>query len=191
MKSSLAGCASRRALYFFALLLFGAMIWSSNASAATASEIASDSTHALEQLKKTEPKARDLASKAVAILVFPSIVKGGFIVGGQTGNGTLFEDGKVKGYYNISAVSFGLQAGAQAFGYALFFMNKKALAYLDSSDGWALGSGPSIVVVDKGAASSFTTTSLTQDVYAVPFGQRGLMAGVGVEGSKITRIHPD
>jgi lipid-binding SYLF domain-containing protein len=190
MNGSSASFMARRAILFSALLLFGATIWSSRASAATAQEIASDASHALSQLEQTEPKARDLASKAVAVLVFPSIVKAGLIVGGQTGNGALFEKDKVKAYYNISAVSFGLQAGAQAFGYALFFMNEKALSYLDRSGGWALGAGPSVVVVDKGAAVGFTTTTLTQDVYAIPFGQKGLMAGVGLEGSKITRIHP-
>ena len=69
-------------------------------------------------------------------------------------------------------------------------MNDAALRYLEQSDGWAIGSGPSVVVVDQGAAASLTSTTLTQDVYAVPFGQKGLMAGIGLEGSKITRIHP-
>lgn len=93
-------------------------------------------------------------------------------------------------YYNISAASFGLQAGGQTFSYALFFMNDAALAYLTKSDGWAIGSGPSVVVLDKGTAASLTSTTLSQDVYAIPFGQRGLMAGLGLEGSKITPIHP-
>jgi lipid-binding SYLF domain-containing protein len=69
-------------------------------------------------------------------------------------------------------------------------MNDTALQYLRSSHGWAIGSGPSVVVVDQGAAASLTSTTLTQDVYAVPFGQKGLMAGIGLEGSKITQIHP-
>jgi lipid-binding SYLF domain-containing protein len=98
--------------------------------------------------------------------------------------------GKTVGYYNLSAASFGLQAGGQTFSYALFFMTDSALDYLQKSDGWSIGSGPSVVVVDKGAAASMTSTSITQDVYAVPFGQRGLMAGLGLEGSKITHIHP-
>jgi len=69
-------------------------------------------------------------------------------------------------------------------------MNDSALQYLESSDGWAIGTGPSVVVVDKGAAASLTSTTLSHDVYAVPFGQKGLMAGVEIEGSKITHIHP-
>ena len=87
------------------------------------------------------------------------------------------------------AGSYGLQAGAQTFGYALFFMNAGALAYLDKSDGWEVGVGPSIVVVDEGMGKSMTSTTLTQDVYAFIFSQKGLMAGLGVQGSKITKIN--
>jgi lipid-binding SYLF domain-containing protein len=157
--------------------------------ARAASTLDSDAAAALRTLYATEPKARTLGKKAKAILVFPKIFKAGFVVGGLSGDGALTENGRVIGHYNISAASYGLQAGAQKYSYALFFMNADALKYLDRSDGWALGSGPSVVLVDKGAASSLTTTTLTQDVYAVPFGQRGLMAGIGLEGSKITRIN--
>nr|WP_283938350.1 YSC84-related protein [Sphingomonas brevis] len=104
------------------------------------------------------------------------------------GEGVLFVKGKAVGYYKIGAASFGLQAGGQSFSYALFLMNDKALTYLKKSDGWAIGSGPSVVVVDKGAAMSTTSTTIAKDVYAMPFGQKGLMAGLGLEGSKITRI---
>jgi len=100
----------------------------------------------------------------------------------------LFVRGKPAGYYKIGALSYGLQAGGQSFSYALFLMNEKSIAYLQKSDGWAIGSGPSVVVVDKGAAMSTTSTTLAQDVYAFPFGQKGLMAGIGLEGSKISRI---
>ena len=102
--------------------------------------------------------------------------------------GVLFVGGKPTGYYKIGAASFGLQAGGQSFSYALFLMNDKALTYLRKSDGWAIGSGPSVVVVDKGAAMSTTSTTIAKDVYAFPFGQKGLMAGLGLEGSKISPI---
>ena len=100
----------------------------------------------------------------------------------------LFVRGKPTAYYKIGAVSYGLQAGGQSFSYELFLMNDKALNYLNKNDRWAIGSGPSVVVVDKGKAASTTSTTLTQDVYAMPFGQKGLMAGIGLEGSKITKI---
>ena len=160
------------------------------AFAASAREIDADAEQALDLLYSTEPKARELSRRATAILVFPGIIKAGLIIGGQSGNGVLLVGGRPVGYYNISAGSFGLQAGGERFSYALFFMNDAALKYLQNSNGWAIGSGPSVVVVDQGAAASLTSTTLTHDVYAFPFGQKGLMAGLGLEGSKITPIHP-
>jgi lipid-binding SYLF domain-containing protein len=160
------------------------------ARAASESQISQDAHIALQRLYASQPKARELGRRAKAILVFPSIIKAGLIIGGQGGDGALIRGGKSIGYYNIAAASFGLQAGAQRFSYALFFMSASALDYLQSSDGWSIGTGPSVVVVDKGVAASLTSTTLTQDVYAFPFGQQGLMAGIGLEGSKITHIHP-
>jgi lipid-binding SYLF domain-containing protein len=158
------------------------------ASAATAAELNADGQAALNRLYAQSPRAVRYRRDAHAILVFPKIVKAGFMIGGQGGEGVLFVRGRPTGYYKIAAASFGLQAGGQSFSYALFFMNDKAIRYLDRSDGWAIGSGPSVVVVDKGAAMSTTSTTLTEDVYAIPFGQKGLMAGLGLEGSKITRV---
>ena len=162
-----------------------------NAShAASAAEISSSARAALSRLYASNPSAKTLGQKAKGILVFPSILKAGFVVGGQGGDGAMFKGGKTVGYYRTAAASYGLQAGAQKFGYALFFMTNSALAYLDKSGGWELGSGPSLVVVDKGLAKSMSTTTLTQDVYAYIFNQQGLMGGLGIQGSKITRIHP-
>ena len=158
------------------------------AQAATAAELNANGQAALHQLYSQSTKATRFGKSAHAILVFPKIVKAGFMIGGQGGEGVLFIRGRPAGYYKISAVSYGLQAGGQSFSYALFLMNDKALAYLDKSDGWAIGSGPSVVVIDKGKAMSNTTTTITEDVYAFPFGQKGLMAGLGLEGSKISRI---
>jgi lipid-binding SYLF domain-containing protein len=158
------------------------------ASAATAAELNADGKAALSRLYAQSSKAANLSKSARGILVFPKIVKAGFLVGGQGGEGVLFVRGKPTGYYKIGALSYGLQAGGQSFSYALFLMNAEAVAYLDRHDGWAIGSGPSVVVVDKGAAKSTTSTTVRDDVYAFPFGQKGLMAGLGLEGSKITRI---
>lgn len=182
---------TRRRLLLMAAGLGGGFIFVSlPAVAASAREIDVQVDQALRLLYSTQPRTRNLASRARAILVFPRIIKAGLIIGGQSGDGALRVRGTTVGYYNISAASFGLQAGGQRFSYALFFMNDAALQYLRKSNGWAIGSGPSVVVVNKGAAASLTSATLTQDVYAVPFGQEGLMAGIGLEGSKITRIHP-
>jgi lipid-binding SYLF domain-containing protein len=161
------------------------------ALAASAAEINREVTAALKQLYANNPTAKVIGEKALAVLVFPSITKGGFIVGGQYGVGALRKGGKTIGYFNTVAGSWGLQAGIQKYGYALFFMNKKAMESLKNRKGWELGTGPSIVVVDAGLAKSLTTTTLKDDVYAVIFDQKGLMAGIGLQGSKISRITPD
>ena len=156
--------------------------------AASAAELNREAAAALEALYAKTPKAKELGAKAKGILVFPSIIKAGFIVGGQYGEGALREGGKTVAYYNTFAASYGLQAGAQEFGYALFFMTDSALKYLRESDGWEIGSGPSVVIVDEGGAKALTTTTAKSDVYAFFFNQKGLMAGLGLQGSKISKI---
>ena len=157
-------------------------------SAASVQELNRDVDAALAKLYKSNQAARLLRDHAKAILVFPHMLKAGFLFGGQIGEGALRTGGKTVGYYNSVAASYGLQAGAQRFGYALFFMNEGALKYLDESEGFEIGVGPSIVVVDAGVGKSMSSTTLTQDVYAFIFDQQGLMAGLGIQGSKITRI---
>lgn len=157
-------------------------------SADSAAEVDAEARAALNRLYKKEPIAKVLAGKAKAILVFPTMIKAGFMVGGQYGKGVLFKQNKIAGHYNSVAASYGLQAGAQSFGYALFLMSKTAVEYLGHSDGWELGVGPSVVVVDEGMARTLTTTTLKDDVYAFIFDQKGLMAGVGIQGSKITKV---
>lgn len=158
--------------------------------APSASEIDRKATAALNQLYSENETARDLGAKAKAVLVFPEITKGAFIVGAQYGYGALRKGIESAGYYRTGAASYGFQAGVKKFGYALFFMTDAACAYLENSGGWAIGTGPSVVVVDKGMARSLTTTSMRSDVYAFVFNQKGLMGGIGLEGSKITKINP-
>jgi len=160
----------------------------STAVAASAEQIDRDAKKALEILYAKSESAKAMGEKAVGILVFPGIVKGGFIVGGQYGEGALIQNGKTVAFYNTVAASYGLQAGLQKFGYALFFMTEPALKWIDKSDGWEIGVGPSIVVVDKGAAGSLTSTTAQSDIYAFFFDQKGLMAGLGLQGTKITRL---
>jgi lipid-binding SYLF domain-containing protein len=166
-------------------------ITQANAASSSSTKIAKESRAALASLYEQNPKARQLGRKAKAVLVFPSIVKGGLVVGAQAGNGAMIRDtGVVSGYYQTTAASYGLQAGVQTFGYALFLMDESAFANLNRSGGWELGSSPSIVVLDKGASGSLSTATLNKGTYAVFFNQRGLMGGLGLQGTKITRIHP-
>lgn len=160
--------------------------------AGSAADITRDSNAALQDLYASNPEARKLAKRAKGILVFPSVIKAGFIGGAQFGSGgALFKNGRTAGYYNILAGSYGLQAGVQSFSYALFFMDNASLNYLDNSEGWEIGVGPSVVIVDEGVARSLTSTTLQSGVYAFIFDQKGLMAGLGLQGSKISRINPN
>ena len=160
------------------------------ALAASASAIDRDARSSLDKLYRNTPGSKALADKAVAVLVFPSIVKGGFIVAGQFGDGALRKNGKTVAYYRSLAASYGFQAGAQAFGYVLFFMDDASVQYLDNSAGFELGTGPSLVVLDAGFGKNLSTTTLQKGIYAFIFDQKGLMGGVGIQGSKITRINP-
>jgi len=172
------------------LVAFVAVVLSQAAPvfAASAEQIDRDAKKALENLYEKSESAKAAGEKAVAVLVFPGIVKGGFIIGGQYGEGALIQNGKTVGFYNTVAASYGLQAGLQKFGYALFFMTEPAVKWLDKSDGWEIGVGPSIVVVDVGAAASMTSTTAQSDIYAFFFDQKGLMAGLGLQGTKITKL---
>ena len=158
--------------------------------AASAAELARNARAALNSLLSSNPAARAAAAKAKAILVFPRIIKGGFIVAGQHGDGALLVNGKAVGFYTTVAGSYGFQAGLQKFGYAMFFMTGSSLNYLHNSGGWEVGSAPSLVVVDTGIARSLSTTTLKKGIYVFFFNQKGLMGGLGLQGTKITEYTP-
>ena len=178
------------------VLASAALICTAHPSAAqdkgktAAAELAQASQAALKQLYAAAPLAKELGPKAHAILVFPKVTKAGLGIGGQYGEGALLKGGKAAGYYKTTGASFGLQAGGQQYGYAMIFMNAKALAELDDAKGFEVGVGPSVVLVDEGLAKTTTTTTLKDDIYAFVFGQKGLMAGLGIQGNKIAKITP-
>lgn len=177
-----------RATLCILVAALGIALSSAPAAAQGHPELEASSRAALDRLVAQSPGAAALEKRAVAILVFPEVTKAGFLIGGEYGNGMLLRGRRFAGHYNTAAVSYGLQAGAQTFGYAMFFMNEAALRALDATGGFQVGVGPSVVVLDEGKAASLTSATLTSDVYAFVFGQQGLMAGVGIEGSKITRL---
>lgn len=159
------------------------------ASAATAEDLEKDSRQALQTLYKAEPVAESLSNTAKAVLVFPNIVKAGLVFGGSYGEGVLIKGAKVVDYYNSVTGSWGLQIGAQSYGYAVFLMTDEAVSYVEKTNGWEIGVGPTVVVVDEGVAKNLSTSSLKDDAYAFIFSQQGLMAGVSIEGTKISRIN--
>jgi lipid-binding SYLF domain-containing protein len=152
------------------------------------SRLNADSKQALEKLIASVPAAKAMNEKAEAVLVFPRITKVGLVFGGQYGEGVLFRAGKPAGYFANMGASWGLQAGVQQFGYAMFFMNERALGALTSTSGFEIGIGPSVVVVDQGMAKLLTTMNLDSDIYAFVFSQRGLMAGLGLRGNRIVAV---
>jgi hypothetical protein len=160
----------------------------SSVQAATASDLDKDASHALQTLYKTNALAKDLSTKAKAVLVFPNIVKAGLVFGGSYGEGVLLKADKALDYYNSVTGSWGLQAGAQSYGYAVFLMKDTAVKYLQDSKGWEIGVGPTVVVVTDGVAKNLSSTTLQDDAYAFIFDQQGLMLGVSIEGTKISQI---
>jgi lipid-binding SYLF domain-containing protein len=173
-----------------AAVAFGPAAIAADMAKNSAATLNSDGQKTLNSLYAKVPAAKTIGGKATAVLVFPKVTKAGLGIGGQYGEGVLLKGGKPVAYYNTAGVSTGLQAGAQTFGYAMFFMNDAALKALDKTEGFEVGVGPSVVLVDEGMAKTTTTTTLDKDVYAFIFGQKGLMAGLGIQGNKITKIHP-
>lgn len=182
---------TRRALQnllFVAVATFSLGAISSHAVAATAEDLNKDAAQALQTLYKTNAVAEDLSKKAKAILVFPNIVKAGLVFGGSYGEGVLMKDSHFAGYYNSVSASWGWQAGAESYSYVVFLMSNKAVKYLDKSNGWEIGVGPTVVVVNEGVAKNLSSSTLKSDAYAFIFDQQGLMASLSIEGTKISRI---
>lgn len=159
-----------------------------SARAATAEDLNLSAAQALKDLYQHNLVAADISKQAKAILVFPNIIKAGLFFGGSYGEGVLMKDSRVVDYYNSVGGSWGLQAGAQSYGYAVFLMTDDAVRYLDASRGWEIGVGPTVVVVNEGAAKNLSTSTLKESAYAFIFDQQGLMAGISIEGTKISRI---
>lgn len=166
----------------------GAIAVPSPALAITADELSTDSDAALQKLYRENASATILGKQAKAILVFPNIVKAGFVFGAAYGEGEMKQAGKRDGYFSSFTGSWGLQAGAQSYGYVVFLMTQKAVDYIHQSSGWEIGVGPTVVVVDEGLAKNLSTSTLKDDAYAFIFDQKGLMAGISIEGTKISRM---
>lgn len=158
--------------------------------AANAADLDAEATAALNALYSKYPSAQTLSKSAKAIVVFPSIVKAGLGLGGETGDGVMRVGGKTVGYYNNTGVSHGLQIGVQKYGYALFLMTDKAVSSFGAAEGFEVGVGPSVVLMDEASlAKKTSTTTVQSDIYGFIFSQKGLMAGLGIQGNKITKIN--
>ena len=179
---------ARRLLAPFMILAVVLALPAAPAMATDGAEIDAKVDIALARLLRESETARAVDERAIAVLVFPDIVKAGFGIGGQYGEGALRRGGSTIGYYNIAAASFGLQIGAQSFSQAVFFMTEDALAFLDKSEGFELGADAKVALANEGLGYNVTTSTIQDPIIAFVFGQQGLMAGVTIEGSKITQI---
>lgn len=160
-----------------------------SANAGSKAEIDTDVQFALTAFYNLDPGNKELASKAAGVLVFPSIVKAGFFVGGDYGEGVLQVDGKTVDYYSTAAISFGLQIGAQSRSEVILFMDKDALENFRVNDGWAAGLDGSVAVMDNGAGKGIDTETAQKPIIAFIFSNKGLMGNLTLEGSKFSKIY--
>jgi lipid-binding SYLF domain-containing protein len=172
-----------------ALVVLAAFCSGPRAHAASGPEIDANVRATLDQFFHEIWSSRELANKAAAILIFPTVVKAGFGIGGEYGEGALHIRGRTAGYYNIISGSIGFQFGAQARSVIIMFMTESALADFQRTDGWKIGVDGSVTIIAVGAGGAIDTNSIRSPVIGFIFDQKGLMYNLTLEGSKITRIH--
>jgi lipid-binding SYLF domain-containing protein len=143
---------------------------------------------ALAQLYREVPGSQDLVQQAKGVLVFPNVLSAGFMVGMSRGDGALRIGGKTQSYHATTSGSFGLQAGAQSTAAFLLFMTQEALTNFQNSNGWTAGVDAGVTLLTAGANLSVTTLTGQQPVVGFVLSNRGLMAGVSMEGNRITRL---
>ena len=175
------------AIVFIALLLSGftgiATCW-----AASADEIDAKANAVLKKFYQEVGAAKELSKKSKGILIFPEVVKAGFVIGGEYGEGALKIKKKTVEYYNTVAGSNGLQIGAQAKTVILMFMDKEVLSAFRNSDGWEIGVDGSVALIEFGAGEAIDTNSIKDPVIGFVYGNKGFMVNLTLEGTKISKI---
>ena len=172
---SLIGCASSKPMTY---------------STADAKAMDADVDLVLKEFNESIAGSDTFLKSAKGILVFPALYKAGFIGGAEYGDGVLRIDGKTVGYYNVAKLSVGLQIGVQKTSLILMFMKDSVLEKFQASTGFELGVDANATVITIGANASLDTTKAGEPILAFVFGQRGLMAGITLEGSKFTKREP-
>ncbi|WP_206998409.1 BPSL1445 family SYLF domain-containing lipoprotein [Trinickia mobilis] len=143
----------------------------------------------MSRLFATVPGSRELVGKARGVLVFPSVIQAGLIVGGQYGEGALRVGGSTVGYYSTATGSLGLQAGAQSKAIVFLFMTQDSLDKFRSSDGWSAGGDASVALVKMGANGAVDTTTATSPVEVFVLTNAGLMGDLSLQGTKVSRLN--
>ena len=158
------------------------------AHSASAQEIDIRVNATIEIFNERVKEGRAFLENSKGILVFPNIVKAGFFIGGEFGEGALLVNNKTVNYYRTTGASFGFQIGAQTKSVIIVFLDNDALKKFRKSPGWEAGVDGSIAIADIGAGGSFDTTNISDPIVAFAFGNKGLMFNVTLEGSKYSRI---
>jgi lipid-binding SYLF domain-containing protein len=144
--------------------------------------------NALAELYRQVPGSKDLVGRAQGVLVFPAVLEAGFIVGASRGDGALRVGGKTVSFHRTTAGSIGLQAGAQSTAMFILFMTEDALRSFQKSRGWTAGVDASVTMISVGASAQMTTATAQQPVIGYVLSNSGLMAGVTVNGARVTRL---
>lgn len=171
-----------------AAVAFAGLALTASATAASRAELDAAADATLAHLSASEPVTEEMLKRAAGVLVFPRIVKGGFIVGVEGGEGVLREKGRTVGVYRTTGASFGFQAGLSQFGYVMVLMDDDALDFVRETRGWEVGVGPNVTVADRGIARKLSSSSVQQGIYVFFLDQKGLFAGAGLQGSRISRV---
>lgn len=156
--------------------------------AKTAKEIDTNVDVALERFRKEVKGADEFLKSAKGTLILPGVIKGGFVFGGEYGEGALRIDGKTVDYYSTASASYGFQLGGQKKDVILVFMQDEALQKFRNSSGWKAGVDGSVALINLGAAASIDTTKIKEPIVGFVFGQKGLMYNLTLEGSKFTKL---
>jgi len=172
----------------FIIALLAAPSFSHIAQAATAREIDVSVEVVLDRFKNEVKGAQEFLANAKGVLVIPNVIRVGFGLGGEYGEGALIIDGKTVDYYNTIAGSFGFQIGAQSKNIVIIFMEENALTKFRDSLGWRAGVDGSIALIDTGAGTSVDTDNVKHPIVGFVFGLKGLMVNLSLEGSKFTKL---
>jgi lipid-binding SYLF domain-containing protein len=177
-----------RNLFTAATVAVAALLLSTVSFGATKEKIDERVQHALTQFYQLNPTHQDLVMRAKGILVFPHVTKGGAGVAGEFGEGALLENGQTAGYYSLSSASVGLTLGVAKHDEIIMFMTQESLDKFTSTRGWAVGADTGIAVMSKGAGGDYDTKTLQRPILGFVFGEKGLIADVSLDGSKVTKL---
>ena len=186
MVSSINKYSSAALIVCLCLVLFS--VFPKPSFAASATEINIGVSETLKRFKAEISGGEEFLKQAKGVLVFPSIIKAGFVIGGEYGEGALQISGENVDYYSTAAASFGFQLGAQSKSVVLVFMTDDALKNFQASKGWKAGVDGSVAVIEWGVGEDINTVDIKDPIIGFVFSNKGLMYNLTLEGSKFTKL---